>query len=228
VYAPLQRDGHFPDAHCRAGPGAALDPESFEPSTLAALDGVVATLPRRAREFRPRAPRPSGQLSYAERQVRAAKLGQRVRSSLNSPQAGCVASCLDRHSWLQFQGSGFNSKHVFVVQKLFTTPTCAQEAARQEDVAHMAALIEASKAACHGASSVYPLGEHVACRAAGDKDFHCTAAGGCPVQGSMGSRLESAGQRIRHSAGEKKNRKGNYWGGQLLCALNRWVAPGDK
>lgn len=68
VYAPLQREGHFPDSqHGPRGQGAV--PEPFAPQTLPALDGLMASVPRRMLVPKLQIPCPPAKLSYRERQV---------------------------------------------------------------------------------------------------------------------------------------------------------------
>lgn len=96
VYAPLQRDGHFPDAPRRTGNASAPEPESFAPSSLEALDDLIASLPPKTLAPLKRAPK-QGQLSYAQRQVCDFGVGWPqcfgIARSHGMPLACTVAGC---------------------------------------------------------------------------------------------------------------------------------------
>lgn len=58
VYAPLQRDGRFPDAPPRGG---AVETEHFAPSHEAGLDTLAQYLPKGALDVKPKARAPACQ-----------------------------------------------------------------------------------------------------------------------------------------------------------------------
>jgi hypothetical protein len=78
VYAPLQREGRFPDtvkpsAAAAASPAAGVaarelpDIQSLAPSSLAGLQGLQASLPARALQPKLHRPKPPAKLNYSQR-----------------------------------------------------------------------------------------------------------------------------------------------------------------
>jgi len=71
VYAPLLRDGYFPDNDHSAASNAVELAGSFTPQHVSVLHNLEASLPRGALQPKLRLPRPPTQLSYKQRQQAA-------------------------------------------------------------------------------------------------------------------------------------------------------------
>jgi hypothetical protein len=75
VYAPLQRDGTFPDNCPQRAAELALDPDSFAALPLGALNSLEASLPKRLLSPRLQPQRPPARPRGRERQVGRSPLG---------------------------------------------------------------------------------------------------------------------------------------------------------